>query len=208
MPGLFVTLEGGEGAGKSTQIARLEARLRARGIDPLITREPGGTPFAERVRAVLLDPALSPGPLSEALLIAAARADLVAGVLRPALAAGRLVLCDRFEDSTLAYQGGGRGLDPAWLAAVNAGATLGLKPDLTLLFDLDPEAGLARRSRAPGATNRLDREPREFHERVRRRFLELATAEPARFVVLDASRAADVIERDVWAALEPRLARL
>jgi len=208
VPGLFVTLEGGEGTGKSTQVARLESRLRARGIDPLITREPGGTPFAERVRSLLLDPALSPGAVSEALLMEAARADLVTHLVRPALAAGRLVVCDRFDDSTLAYQGAGRGLDAAWLAAMNAGATGGLKPDLTLLFDLDPETGLARRVRAGEGTNRLDREPPEFHARVRARFLELARAEPRRFVILDATRDPEALERDVWSAVEPRLARL
>ena len=148
MPGRFVTFEGGEGTGKSTQLARLETRLRAEGADPLVTREPGGTPFAEHVRALLLDLALAPVPAAEALLMEAARADLVANVIRPALASGRLVLCDRFDDSTLAYQGAGRGLDPAWLAALNAGATGGLKPDLTFLFDLDPQIGLERRARA------------------------------------------------------------
>jgi len=123
-------------------------------------------------------------------------------VIRPALASGRLVLCDRFDDSTLAYQGAGRGLDPAWLAALNAGATGGLKPDLTFLFDLDPQIGLERRARAPGRPNRLDREPPEFHARVRARFLELARAEPARFVVIDAARPPDDVAREVWSALD------
>ena len=207
MRGYFVTFEGGEGTGKSTQIARLEARLRALGIDPLVTREPGGTPLAERVREALLDPALRPGPLSEALLMEAARADLVANLLRPALAAGRVVLCDRYDDSTLAYQGAGRGLDPALLASLNAAATGGLRPDLTLLFDLDPAVGLTRRSRAAGATNRLDREPADFHARVRERFLELAHAEPQRFVVIDAARDPEALERAVWDAFEPRIPR-
>ena len=207
MRGFFVTFEGGEGTGKSTQIVRLEARLRALGIDPLVTREPGGTPLAERVRDALLDPALRPGALAEALLMEAARADLVANVLRPALAAGRVVLCDRYDDSTLAYQGAGRGLDPALLAALNAAATGGLTPDLTLLFDLDPAVGLTRRSRASGATNRLDREPPDFHARVRERFLELARAAPQRFVVIDAARDPEALEGDVWNAVEPRVPR-
>jgi dTMP kinase len=208
MPGFFLTLEGGEGTGKSTQVARLERRLRAQGLDPLVTREPGGTPLAERVREVLLEPALSPGPLAEALLVEAARADLVARRIAPALAEGRVVVCDRYTDSTLAYQGGGRGLDASALATLNALATGGITPDLTLLFDLDERAGLERRAAASGAVNRLDREPPEFHARVRRRFLELARNEPARFVVLDAALSPDAIEQRIWQAVEPRLAAL
>lgn len=205
MPGLFVTFEGGEGSGKSTQIARLAERLRGRGIEPLLTREPGGTPFGERVRALLLDPAERPGALAEAFLMEAARAELVAHVIRPALAANGVVLCDRYDDSTLAYQGGGRGLDDAMLRTLNHAATGGLTPDLTLLFDLDPAAGLSRREAAEGATNRLDREPPEFHARVRERYLELAKSEPGRWRVLDASRSADDLQRDVWRAVEPLL---
>jgi dTMP kinase len=203
--GLFVTFEGGEGSGKSTQIERLAARLRGAGIEPLVTREPGGTSLAEGVRSLLLDPAGSPEPLAEALLMEAARADLVARVLRPALAAGRVILCDRYDDSTLAYQGAGRGLDPDVLARLNRIATGGLRPDLTLLYDIDPAHGLARRSGSGRDLNRLDREPRAFHERVRARFLELARAEPARFVVLDAGLPEEALERRGWDALEARL---
>ena len=206
MSGLFVTFEGGEGAGKTTQIARLAVRLRGRGLDPVLTREPGGTPVAEGVRALLLDTQHPPGALAEAFLMEAARAELVAGVIRPALASGRVVLCDRYDDSTLAYQGAGRGLDADMLRALNRAATGGLVPALTLLFDLDPSAGLARRAGASGPTNRLDREPPEFHGRVRARFLELARGEPNRFVVLDASLAPEVLEARVWEAVEPRLA--
>jgi dTMP kinase len=206
MTGLFVTFEGGEGSGKSTQLALLAARLRARGIEPLVTREPGGTPLAEGIRELLLDPARRPGAMSEALLMEAARADLVAGLVRPALAAGRVVLCDRYDDSTLAYQGAGRGLDPGLLALLNRAATGGLEPDLTLLYDVPPEVGLARRGNAAGGTNRLDREPTDFHERVRRCFLGLAAAEPERWTVLDATATPDELERLGWAALEPRLA--
>lgn len=213
MHGVFVTFEGGEGSGKSTQIERLAVRLGARGLSPLRTREPGGTPLGEGVRELLLAPArlaagaagTPPAPMTEALLLEAARAELVHAVIRPALAAGRVVLCDRYDDSTLAYQGGGRGLDDATLRAMNRAATGGLAPDLTLLFDLDPEQGLARRLGAPGPTNRLDREPLEFHRRVRRRYLELAAAEPGRWRVLDASAGAEALERAVWAAIEPRL---
>ena len=206
MSSLFVTFEGGEGSGKSTQLARLAARLRARGIEPLLTREPGGTPLAEGVRALLLDPALRPGAMAEVLLMEAARADLVANLVRPALEAGRVVLCDRYDDSTLAYQGGGRGLDGRLLDILNRAATEGLKPHLTLLYDVPPAVGLARRERAEGETNRLDREPPEFHARVRARFLELAAAEPSRWVVLDGTAAADELERQGWEALEQRLA--
>jgi dTMP kinase len=207
LPGLFVTFEGGEGTGKSTQIARLADRLRACGIEPVITREPGGTPLAEGIRELLLDAGRAPGPFAEAFLMEAARADLVAHVIRPALAAGRVVLCDRYDDSTLAYQGAGRGLDPAMLRAWNRAATGGLTPDLTLLFDLDPAAGLERRAGAAGEPNRLDREPREFHLRVRAGYLWLARSEPGRFVTLDASLAPEALEATVWEAVEARLAR-
>ena len=206
MTGLFVTFEGGEGSGKSTQLARLAARLCASGIEPVVTREPGGTPLAEGIRGLLLDPARRPGAISEALLMEAARADLVAGLVRPALAAGRVVLCDRYDDSTLAYQGAGRGLDPGLLALLNRAATGGLKPGLTLLYDVPPAVGLARRESAAGDTNRLDREPADFHVRVRQCFLGLAAVEPARWVVLDASATPDELERLGWAALEERLA--
>lgn len=205
MPGLFVTFEGGEGSGKSTQLTRLAGRLRAGGLDPLVAREPGGTPLAEGIRELLLDPARAPGALTEALLMVAARSDLVSTTLRPALAAGRIVLCDRYGDSTLAYQGGGRGLDAEQLASWNRAATSGLMPDLTLLFDVTPGLGLARRANAAGTPNRLDLESAAFHERVRERYLELARAEPRRFVVLDASRDPETLEADVWAAVSARV---
>lgn len=205
MPGLFVTFEGGEGSGKSTQVARLAARLRAMGLDPLVTREPGGTPVGEGIRALLLDHERRPTAMTEALLMVAARAQLSATVLRPALDAGRLVLCDRFGDSTLAYQGGGRGIDHALLLELNRAATGGLAPALTLLFDVPVGVGLERRHGSAGATNRLDREPAEFHERVRARYLELAAAEPGRWRVLDATLGEDEIEARVWEAVGPRL---
>ncbi|MGH7732096.1 MAG: dTMP kinase [Candidatus Eiseniibacteriota bacterium] len=205
MPGLFVTFEGGEGSGKSTQIARLAGRLRARGIEPVITREPGGTPLAEGIRELLLDSGRSPGPLAEAFLMEAARADLVERVIRPALAEGRVVLCDRYDDSTLAYQGAGRGLDPAMLRGWNRAATGGLTPDLTLLFDLDPAQGLERRAGAAGSPNRLDREPPEFHARVRAGYLALARAEPGRFLVLDASLPPEALEQQAWEGVARRL---
>ncbi|OGF18275.1 MAG: dTMP kinase [Candidatus Eisenbacteria bacterium RBG_16_71_46] len=207
MPGLLVTFEGGEGSGKSTQLARLAARCAELGIEPLVTREPGGTPLAEGIRGLLLDPARRPGPVAEAFLMEAARAELVTDVIRPALAGGRVVMCDRFDDSTLAYQGGGRGLDLEQLADWNRAATGGLTPDLTLLYDLDPAVGLARRAQAPGPLNRLDREPPEFHARVRERYVALARAAPGRFVVLDAALPPERLELLGWAALEAQLRR-
>lgn len=204
--GLFVTFEGGEGSGKSTQIARLAERLRAGGRDPVITREPGGTPLAEGIRALLLDPARPPSPLAEALLMEAARAELVTHLIRPALAEGRVVLCDRYADSTLVYQGAGRGLDGTMLRRLNETATGGLTPDLTLLLDLDPAAGLARRAAAGGA-NRLDREPEAFHARVRAAYLELARAEPARWVTLDATLPPETLAARIAEAVEARLPR-
>lgn len=205
MPGLFVTFEGGEGSGKSTQLAILADRLRAAQITPLVVREPGGTPLAEGIRSLLLDPSHAPGAVTEALLMVAARADLVATLLKPALDSGRVVLCDRYGDSTLAYQGGGRGLDPARLAEWNRLATGGLVPDLTLLFDLPPKVGLARRAVATGTPNRLDLESEAFHGRVRERYLELAAASPARFVVLDATLEPAALAARVWGAVSERL---
>jgi dTMP kinase len=207
MPGLFVTFEGGEGTGKTTQIDRLAARLRSTGRVPLVTREPGGTPLAESIRTLLLEPGFQPVPMTEAFLMEAARAELVAHVIRPALEAHGVVLCDRYDDSTLAYQGGGRGLDDAMLRALNRAATGGLVPDLTLLFDLDPAAGLSRREAAEGATNRLDREPPEFHARVRERYLELARHAPGRWVILPAGRPAEELAALVWEAVAPRFSR-
>ena len=204
MAGLFVTFEGGEGSGKSTQIQRLAARLRAAGREPVITREPGGTPLAEGIRELLLDPARSPNPVTEALLMEAARADLVESVISPALASGGVVLSDRYDDSTLAYQGGGRGLGLEWLRQLNAFATGGLVPDLTLLFDLPVEIGLARR-RAQGDGNRLDLEGPEFHGRVLETYRALARLDPERFVVLDARSDPDELEAQAWAALDLRL---
>ena len=204
MAGLFVTFEGGDGSGKSTQLVRLAERLRRSGFDPLVVREPGGTRLAEAIRGLLLDPGAPVAALSEALLMVAARADLVASRLRPALDAGRIVLCDRYTDSTLAYQGGGRGLDAALLASWNRAATGGLVPDLTLLFDLDPELGLARRA-AHGGANRLDLESEGFHARVRERYLQLARAEGSRFTVLDADRPPDELAERVWSAVASRL---
>jgi dTMP kinase len=205
LAGLFVTFEGGEGSGKSTQLARLDERLRHAGFDPLVVREPGGTKLAESVRGLLLDPGAPIAAVTEALLMIAARSDLVGTRLRPAIDAGRIVLCDRYTDSTLAYQGGGRGLDATMLASWNRAATGGLVPDLTLLFDLDPELGLARRAASHGSTNRIDLESEAFHTRVRERYLQLARSERARFTVLDAARPPQQLAERVWSAVASRL---
>jgi dTMP kinase len=201
MPGRLITFEGGEGSGKSTQLARVAARLRERGIDPIVTREPGGTPTAEGVRTLLLDRDGALEPLAEAFLMLAARADLFARVIAPALDAGRLVLCDRFTDSTLAYQGYGRGIDLDLLRGWNDAATRGRAPDLTLLFDLEVRQGMARRE-AAGKGNRIDREPIDFHERVRGGYLELARGEPTRIVPIAAAGDPDEVERKAWDAVE------
>jgi dTMP kinase len=203
---VFITFEGGDGSGKSTQLRRIAARLEAAGHPVVSVREPGGTPFAEAARALLLDGEHRPPPLSEAFLIEAARADLAESVIAPALQHGRIVLCDRHADSTLAYQGWGRGLDLDLLRAMNRAAVPGWPPDLTLLYDVDPEIGLARRAAAPGRRNRLDQEPLEFHRRVREGFLSLARMEPRRIVVLDGALAPDTLEERSWAAVEARLA--
>jgi dTMP kinase len=164
--GFFLVIEGTEGAGKSTLAAALAARLRAGGADPLQVREPGGTPVAERIRAVLLDPAHPIEAVSELFLFLAARTDLVARVIRPALDAGRVVLADRFQLSTEAYQCGGRGLDRSLFRQANRAATGGLEPDLTLVLDLPPDQGLARIRASGQALDRIERAGPEFHARV------------------------------------------
>ncbi|MVN88143.1 dTMP kinase [Deinococcus sp. HMF7620] len=203
-PGFFLSFEGPEGAGKSTQLARLTRRLTAAGRAHTVTREPGGTPLGTRVREVLLDPALSMDPLPEFLLYSASRAQLVAQVVRPALARAEVVVCDRYADSSLAYQGAGRGLPAPLLASITAAATGGLTPDLTVLLDLDPALGLARAARR-GQPDRLEQADLGFHQRVRGGFLALAAADPARFLVLDATQSEDELDAAIWAAVSGRL---
>ena len=202
MRGRFVTFEGIEGSGKSTQVARLAAWLKDKACEPVVTREPGGTPLGKRLRTVLL--AGDAGePLTEAMLMAADRAEHVATVILPALDEGRHVLCDRHADSTIAYQGGGSGVARELLIALNGVAVRGLAPDLTLLFDLDPQVALARmRARTGGAADRFEAESLAFHERVRAAYLELAHAEPARFRVIDAARDSDAVYADARAHIE------
>jgi dTMP kinase len=202
--GPFIAFEGPEGAGKSTQILRLAARLRAQDLDPVVTREPGGTPAADRIRSVILDGTLRIDPLTEFLLYSASRAQHVSEVIAPALAAGRAVLTDRFTAASVAYQGYGRGLDLDFVTSLNARAAHALVPDITLLFDVTPEVGLAR-VRSRGHLDRLEAADVDFHRRVRRGFLAQAEADPARWHVLDAEAGPGVLEAAVWQAVAPLL---
>ncbi|MDE2054482.1 MAG: dTMP kinase [Xanthomonadaceae bacterium] len=202
MKGRLITLEGGEGAGKSTLLAGLREHFACSGLDVVYTREPGGTPVGEAVRALVLDPAQRGlAAETELLLMFAARAQLVRDVLRPALVAGRWVLCDRFTDASYAYQGGGRGVSMARIAELERFATEGLKPDLTLLLDLPVADGRARASQRGGA-DRIEAERDDFFERVRATYRARVQAEPRRFRVIDASRSADEVLRGAVAAIE------
>jgi dTMP kinase len=197
--GKFITFEGGEGAGKSTQLTRLADRLRASGEVVLSLREPGGTPFGEKMRDVLKHPESAIRPAAEALLFAACRAQLVADVIAPALVAGKVVLCDRFIDSTVAYQSGGRGLDRALIQSANRLACGPVRPDLTILLDLDPSRGLGRASvRDQGQADRFEVLGAEFHRKVRDLYHSLAKEEAGRFFVVDASRPSEVVEEEIW----------
>ena len=200
--GIFITLEGGEGAGKSVQAEALACRIEARGLTVVRTREPGGTPLGERLREILLD--LSPGgtnpaldPMTETLLFVAARAELVTGVIAPALGRDEVVVCDRFADSTLAYQGYGRGVELAAIDQLNDIATQGLRPDLTVLLDLPVAEGLAR-TRMAGQADRFGRENEAFHKRVREGYRALAAEEPERWLVVDASEPVDMVTDAIW----------
>lgn len=205
--GLFVTLEGPDGAGKTSQAAALAAALSREGFEAVVVREPGGTGLGERLRALLLerdDVAIS--PLADALLFNAARAQLVEEVVRPALHAGRLVVCARFADSTVAYQGYGAGLDLDLLRRLETIATAGLRPDLTILLDLPAEVGLARKRRGQGGLTRFEvREDLEFHRRVRSGFLAMARAEPQRWRIIDSSRPRRTVAREVAAVVRELL---
>lgn len=203
---LFLSIEGGDGAGKSTQAELLMIRLKASGVDALLVHEPGGTDFGEQVRR-LVKGDVERSPMSELFLFEAARAQLVQDVIRPALEAGRVVVTDRYTDSSLAYQGSGRGLDLADVRALNHAATGGLMPDATVLLDISPDLALARVDGSDGGNGRSDdpeqarfeREPIEFHRRVSEGFRALASEEPGRWFVVDASAEPDRIADKVWA---------
>lgn len=208
MSGIFITFEGGEGAGKSTQIRSLTARLQASGRTVLETREPGGTPLCESIRNLLQHDSDGEhmAPETELLLFTASRAQLTRERIVPALAAGEIVLCDRFMDSTTVYQGVARAIDAESVASINRFAVGQAQPDLTILIDLPPEIGLARaHQRSGGKLDRIEKEAIEFFEAVRRGYLALATAEPQRFLVLDGTQTTEALEAQIWAAVEPRL---
>lgn len=196
--GRFITLEGGEGAGKSTQISRLAGDLETLGVDVVCTREPGGSTGAEHIRALLVEGDVGRWqPMTEALLHFAARADHVDKVIRPAVDAGKWVLCDRFADSTLAYQGYGHGLGPETIHDLYRLVLGDFRPDLTIILDLDVEIGLGRAADRAGVEDRYERMNVDFHQRLRDGFLAIAKAEPERCAVIDAGLAAD----DVYAVL-------
>ncbi len=199
--GLFITVEGGEGVGKSTNIAVVESWLQEQGIAYRRTREPGGTPLAEEIRQLLLAPRdEAMAPMAELLLVFAARAQHIAAVIEPALAAGQWVICDRFTDATYAYQGGGRELPQAWIARLEDLVQRSLHPDLTLLLDAPLEVGLSRAGER-GELDRFEQEQRVFFERVRNCYLERAAAEPDRFRLVDTNRPLELIADDIRALL-------
>ncbi|HLC20608.1 MAG TPA: dTMP kinase [Candidatus Methylomirabilis sp.] len=203
MSGLFVTFEGGEGSGKTTQLKLLGTHLRALAEEVVETRDPGGTTIGKEIRTLLLSPESAPmSDAAELLLYEASRAQLVREVVAPSLARGAVVLCDRFTDSTLAYQGFGRGLDLDMIRRLNQFATDGLAPDLTVLLDLDPGMGLLRCTKGSGALpssrDRIEAEPLDFHQRIREGYLALARDDPDRIRVIDARLGVTEVEMAVW----------
>ena len=204
--GRFITFEGGEGAGKSTQVARLLDRLRALDIDVMKTREPGGSEGAEEIRAIALNgDAGRWSPMTETMLMFAARSDHLDKTIRPALADGRWVICDRFADSSRAYQGAGGGTPADFIEALDAAVVGSTQPDLTLIFDLPVEVGLERAFGRGLFETRFESKGVEFHERLRKRFLQIAEEHVGRCVVIDAVGDIETIEARVWAAVESRL---
>ncbi|MCK4691609.1 MAG: dTMP kinase [Desulfuromonadales bacterium] len=207
----FITFEGIEGSGKTTQIRFLSKHLQQQGIEVLRTREPGGCPIADQIRGILLNPANAAMiPQTELLLYAAARAQHIEEIVQPALQSGRMVLCDRFTDATLAYQGAGRGLDPALIKRLNLLTAGGCHPDLTLLLDLPVEIGISRathreEAQQDSSEGRFEREQLEFHQRIRRAYLSMAAAEPQRIRVIDAEQTPQQIAQQVAAIIDPFL---
>jgi dTMP kinase len=204
--GRFITLEGGEGTGKSTQAARLAERLGAAGHEIVATREPGGSPGAEAIRGLLVvGPPELWSPLSETLLMYAARRDHIERVIDPALKRDAWVVCDRFLDSTRAYQGAGGGAAPSLIAALEREIVGDLMPDLTMVLDLPVAVGLERAARRVGGEHRFESKGTAFHERLRQAFLDIAAAESARCVVIDAAGSPDEVDAAIWRAVETRL---
>jgi dTMP kinase len=199
MRGKFITLEGIDGAGKSTHLPWLAERLRQGGRELVVTREPGGTPLGERLRELLLHEPMDPA--TETLLMFAARCEHLQRVIRPALARGAWVLCDRFTDATFAYQGGGRGVPAAKLSRLEDWVQEGLQPDLTLFFDVPVEVGQARLAGAGAGLDRFEREARAFHERVRSAYLARAQATPGRVRVIDSSRPVPDVQKELEVVL-------
>jgi len=203
--GRFITFEGGEGAGKSTQVKALAARLEALGLDVVTTREPGGSPGAEDIRKLLVEG--EPGRwdvLSETLMIFAARADHAARTIKPALKRGATVICDRFSDSTYAYQGAGRGLPRETIRRIESIAIPDLKPGLTLILDLPVEEGLRRAAARRGGETRFENFDTAFHERLRESFIDIARQNPTRCVVIDGLQSKDIVEAKIWRTIETR----
>jgi dTMP kinase len=203
--GQFVTFEGGEGAGKSTLVSSLATYFKAKGVSVLVTREPGGTPLGERVRSWLLDPAIGKvAPETELALFLASRSENVHTVIAPALEQGKLVLCDRFNDSSVAYQGHARGLGIDVVEEVSSFFCRGLIPDLTLYLDIDPVRGLARRKQV-SSVDRMEQEETSFHECLRQGYLEIARRHQDRFVILNAERSAESLLREALRILHQQL---
>jgi dTMP kinase len=201
--GVFITFEGGEGTGKSTQIITLETKLKEQGVDALRTREPGGSPQAELLRPQIVSGETGRwSPLAEALLINAARDSHLRETIRPALERGMVVLCDRFMDSTRAYQGAAGGVDMNFITILEKAVVGQTRPQLTLILDLDPDLGLAR---AKATENRFEQKGREFHARLRAAYLDIAKAEPQRCKVIDANRSPKEVAEAVWSAVKPLL---
>ena len=209
--GRFITLEGGEGVGKSTQAKLLAKRLEEAGVKSLVTREPGGSPQAEALRRVILSGAAAPfGPSGEAILFSAARIDHIDNTIAPALAAGQWVICDRFADSTRAYQGAAGKLDPGLIDSLERIAVGQTRPDLTLVLDMPVDKGLQRaaeRRADASSPDRFESEGRAFHETLRRAFLDIAAAAPERCVVIDADRPSEDVAKDIWARVRQRFAK-
>ncbi len=206
MASLFVTFEGGEGAGKTTLIRKLEAVLRQQGAQVVVTREPGGTSLGEQIRHLLLNQHTTPiSPLSELLLFLTARAQHIEELIRPALKQGKVVLCDRFNDSSIAYQGIARDLGKAYVEQLCQQVCQDVVPDITFYLDLDPKTGMERALKEHRVLDRLEQEKAEFHERVRQGFLQIARQDKGRVVVVDASQPPEAVFGQAFAALTPFL---